>query len=409
MENGEGGGKIEGLRIDRARLAGRRRWTRRALSVVVLFVLATIALSTVLRRPPEIAVAAVREARPGEARTQLSASGYVASRRRSVVAPKIPGRLEKVLVEEGQRVAEGDVLAKLDDDDARVAVQQAEADLRAARAQVTVSRWAAEKAKRDLERSERLFGMGAIAGVEVQDAKTTATTADDMKRAAEARVGAAEAALAASRLRLDQTVVRAPFAGTVVRKLADEGAVLAPASITQMNVGGIVELVDLDALEVEAEVSEDELAKIHEGQPALITLDAYPDVVYRGTTGTVRPAIDRSKATAVVKVRFVDPPKNVLPDMAAKVSFLSSEIAQGELDAKAQLRVPASAVVERNGESVVFVVKDGRLTPQPVRVAERLGDEVVITAGPPPGTRIAAAPKPRLRAGQRVRVKEAAQ
>lgn len=225
---------------------------------------------------------------------------------------------------------------------------------------------------------------------------------------ARAELAAARAAIAASRLQLEQTEIRAPFDGTVVRKLADVGAVLAPAAISELNVGGVVEIVDLDALEVEAEVSEEELPRLHEGQPALIFLDAYPDAVHRGHIAAVRPSIDRSKATAVVKVRFDAPPRGALPNMGARVSFLAQPLDPAALQAEPRLRVPASAVVQRDGAEVVFLVEGGRLRRAPVTVGAQMGDEVALSAGPPAGSQIVAAPGPRLTDGARVRVKEAA-
>jgi RND family efflux transporter MFP subunit len=402
--------RLSALRIDRAQLAtrGRVRRRRRLLLAVLILVALAAALAAIASRPPTVAVVQVREARPGEALTRLSASGYVASRRHSVVAPKIAGRLRKVLVQEGQQAEEGQVLALLDDEDARVAVREAEARRLAAAAQQRSAAVEARKAQWDLARARVLARGNAIAASALQDAELAAQAAEARRRAAAAQATAAGNAVAAARLNLEHTVVRAPFTGTVVRKLADEGAVLAPAALDQPNVGGIVELVDLSQLEVEAEVAEDQLSRIGLRQPALVFLDAHPGKVFGAVTGTVRPGVDKAKGTAVVKVQFDSQPQAVYPGMGAKISFLSRLISKEDLAREPRLRVPASAVIERAGRQVVLVVEGGRLRAAPVRVGERLDSEVALLEGPPAGTRVVAAPTSKLHAGSRVAVKQEA-
>jgi RND family efflux transporter MFP subunit len=362
-----------------------------------------------LSRPPEVAVTEVRQAQPGEQRTELSAAGYVASQRRSVVAPQVAGRLVALEVNEGDAVEQGQVLARLDDRDARVALARARAELQAARQRLEAARASSINARRERRRAEQLAGQQVITRADLDRARTEARSARAAARAAAAQLAAARRAVEAAELQLAHTVVRAPFAGTVVSKLADEGAVLAPAALTQENVGGIVELVDLAALEVEAEVSEEQLSRVRPGQPALIFLDAFPEQVFTGAVRTVSPTIDRSKATAEVKVRFAQVPEGALPNMGARVALLSGPLPPEELAREAAaLRVPYSSVVEREGQVVVWVVEDGRLRPEPVEVLERVGDEVVLEQGPAPGTQVVTAPDTRLRPGRRVRVQREA-
>ncbi|WP_224250123.1 efflux RND transporter periplasmic adaptor subunit [Hyalangium gracile] len=398
--------RLEALRIDRSTHPRRRRLRRWLVPAVLLFLVLAAVVMGLAGRAPTVRVAEVREARPGEQQTELSAAGYVASKRRSIIAPLIPGRLVEVTVEEGDAVQKGQVLARLDDRDARVAILRAESEVLSAEARLAGAQVQALNARRTAARTRRLASAGAVAPAQLQDVETANRAAIAEGRAAEAQLGAARRAVEAARLQLTHTIVRAPFAGTVARKLADEGAVLAPAALEQANLGGIVELVDLQALEVQAEVSEEQLSRIEPGQPALIFLDAFPDRVFRARTGTVRPAIDRSKATAQVKVEFLSPPASVLPDMGAKVSFLSQEVPTEELEGKEEdLRVPVSAVVPVAGSPSVWVVKDGRLEHQPVKVGERREEEVVLEEGPPAGTQVVLAPDPRLRDGRRVKVR----
>lgn len=395
--------RLRELHIDRAPRV-RRRTLRRALALAVLAVVALVALALILRRPPTVQVVEIREARAGEQQTELSASGYVESRRRSIIAPKIAGRLERVLVNEGDRIREGGVIAYLDDADARVALDRAEAEVLAARAQLANAAVSVELANTQLERTRRLLRAGAATREALDQAQSAWDSARAEHRAAEARLAQATEEVAAARLTLNDTVVRAPFDGTVVRKIAAEGAVLAPATFTQADLGGIIELVDLQALEVEAEVSEDQLRRIRLGMPALVFLDAFPDRVWRGEATSIRPAVDRSKAAATIKVSFLDPADSVLPGMGAKVSFLSERVPERALRSGPQRRVPAEAVVRRDGRNLVVAVEQDRVREVPVTLGQRIGDEFVLRRGPPAGTKVVAEPGNRLRAGRRVRV-----
>lgn len=403
-------GNLAALRISRSAPPQRRRRLRRwlipALLVVVLAVLIGVGLA---RRAPTVQVAEVREARPGEQQTELSAAGYVDSRRRSVVAPLVAGRLDELRVEEGDTVQEGQVIARLDDRDARAALERARAGVDSARGRLAVARARNTNAQIVLKRTQRLSRAEVVPQSQLDDAVAAANAAAAEQDAAEAELSAAIRAREAAALQLAHTVIRAPFTGTVAEKIADVGAVLAPAALGEANLGGIVELVDLGALEVEAEVSEEQLQRIQPGQPALIFLDAFPDRAFRAKTGPVRPSIDRSKATAQVKVLFEEVPEGALPDMGAKVAFLKQEVPPEALAEDAQaLRVPASAVVRGPNGPAVWVVDEGRLRQQPVTPGERVGDEVALEEGPEPGTQVVVAPNGKLREGGRVKVTEGA-
>ncbi|WP_257453613.1 efflux RND transporter periplasmic adaptor subunit [Archangium lipolyticum] len=397
--------RLDALRIDRSAHPRRRHGRRWLLWGALAVVLALVVGSLVVGRAPSVRVAEVREARPGEQQTELSAAGFVSSRRRSIIAPQVAGRLVEVAVDEGDAVKKGQVLARLDDRDARVTAARARAELQAAEQRLLAARATGTRARSDLARAERLAQAQVITRASLEESQALAQASSAEEMAASAQLTAARRAVEAAELQLSHTVVRAPFPGTVVRKLADEGAVLAPAALEQENIGGIVELVDLGALEVEAEVSEEQLPRIEVGQPALIFLDAYPDRTFAGKVRSIRPAIDRSKATADVNVEFDEIPPGVLPDMGSRVAFLKEELPPEALTKKdGALRVPASAVVPSEGQSVVWVVQDGRLKRQPVQVGEKVGDEVALAQGPKPGTQVVVSPDERLRTGRKVKV-----
>lgn len=399
-------GRLEALRIDRSAPRRRhrlRRWLIPALLLLAVLVAVEVALGG---RAPTVQVAEVRQARPGEQQTELSAAGYVDSRRRSVVAPLIAGRLDAVLVEEGDTVKEGQVIARLEDSDARAALARAQAEVSAAQARLASAKARNVNAQVVSRRTQRLSRQGVVSRSDLDSAVSGGNAAAAEQRAAAAQLVSARRALEATELQVQHTIVRAPFSGTVAKKIADVGAVLAPAALGEANLGGIIELVDLGALEVEADVSEEQLSRIHPGQPALIFLDAYPDKAFPAHTGSVRPSIDRSKATAQVKVQFDEPPQGVLPDMGAKVSFLKEAVPPEALaQGSKELRVPASAVVHGKSGPAVWVVDNGRVRQQPVKPGAHVGQEVRLEEGPAPGTQVVVAPDARLREGRAVKVK----
>lgn len=405
MADAQPDSRLSELAIDRSRPRRRRHPARRLALGLAVLALAALAAIALWLRPRAVEVTQVRQAAPGESVTALTAAGYVAADRRSVVAPKAPGRLLKVEVDEGDRVGEGEVIARLDPLDAQIAQREAEAAVGVARASLAAAEAQAVQSERALVRAQKLERGGAITREALLDAKAARDTARAQAGAGAARLEEAQRALEAAKQRLEDTVIRAPFAGTVAKKLADEGAVLAPAAISERNVGGILELVDLGSLYVQAEVSEQQLGRIRVGEPALVFLDAVPGRAFRARAGAVRPIIDRAKGTATVRVEFEERPQGPLPDMSARISFLEKEVSEHELAGEPRLRVPSSAVVERDGRPVVLAVRGGRLEAVPVQVAGRVRGEAALAQGPPPGTQVVAAPSPHLRPGSRVKVR----
>jgi multidrug efflux pump subunit AcrA (membrane-fusion protein) len=189
-----------------------------------------------------------------------------------------------------------------------------------------------------------------------------------------------------------------------VHKLSEVGEILAPAIAGSQQ--GVVQLASLDDQEVWADVSEAQFAKVKVGTPAEIILDAFSDRRFRGQVSDIRPAVDRSKAAVTVKVKFLDGIKGVLPDMAAKVSFLAHALGDDQLKAAPKLVAPADAVIERGGRKVVFVVDEGRAREQAVEVRGPLGSMVELTKGPSTGTRVVRHPSPELRDGASIKEKK---
>jgi RND family efflux transporter MFP subunit len=256
----------------------------------------------------------------------LDASGYVVARRQATVSSKITGKVVEVLIEEGQRVADGELIARLDDTNARAAVAQAAAVVEQQRASLMAMQVAFDNVGPSFDRSRRQFAAAFISAQAFDDAKTGYDAAHASLDVAAHAVAVAEATLALVQRNLDDTVVRAPFAGIVTVKAAQQGEMVSPVSagggFTRTGIGTIV---DMDSLEVEVDVSENFISRVAAGQRVAITLNAYPERRIRGRVIAIIPTADRAKATVKVRVGFEQRDAEVLPEMGARVAFLSSD------------------------------------------------------------------------------------
>jgi HlyD family secretion protein len=216
-----------------------------------------------------------------------------------------------------------------------------------------------------------------------------------------AAIAAAEANLRGANVSVEQTLIRAPFDGVVLTKTANVGDVITPFSSALDTKGAVVSIADMTTLEVEADVSESSLSKVAPGQPVEIQLDALPEQRFRGVVARTVPTVDRSKATVMTKIRFAEPDARILPEMSAKVSFLTREVA--DADRQPRLAVNPAAVVTRAGRSVVFVVKDDRVATMPVQPGAKLGDLVEVSGAVQPGDKVVLRPPEKLQAGREVK------
>ena len=351
--------------------------------------------------PEEVQLGAVTLMSPAQADVTLVATGYVYARHKATVAPKTTGRLAHLYVDEGDKVKEGQLVAELESADAQAQLAQVRADIAAARAKVERARADLEDAQTRYQREADLLRRGAGTQAATDDAKARLDAARTMLASAQADVGAVEARRQAAEVQLENTKVRAPFAGTILRKLAEVGEVIPPGG------QGVFTLASLDDLEVQADVAEAQFHKVKQGTPAEIILDAFPDKRFRGQVSDVRQIVDRSKAAVTVKVRFTDPTDGVLPDMAAKVSFLTKALDDKALAAAPKLIVPSDAVVERGGRRVVFTIEDDHAHAVPVTIKAPYGDGALELAdGPVTGTRVIRRPSDKIRDGVAVKEKK---
>ncbi|HVD76558.1 MAG TPA: efflux RND transporter periplasmic adaptor subunit [Vicinamibacteria bacterium] len=347
---------------------------------------------------PEVETASAAVVRQGEASAGapiLTASGYVVARRKAVVSAKIQGRLAALRVEEGSRVRQNEVIARLESQDYEAQVQRARAALQRAQADLGESR-------RQLDLARRLTDEKIMSIDQLQ-------TAESRARVNEAAVSQARADVAYAQAQLANTVIRAPFAGTVVKKMAEVGESVAPippgVNISTSS-GAIVALADLDTLEVEADVSESNVAKLSPDQPAEVSVEAFPDRQYKAVLRQVIPTADRTKATVQVKVTILDKDERLKPEMSAKVTFVEPAKRTTAAEPPAPVvTVPKDAVVSRDGKTVVFEVQDGKVRVRPVVPGGERQGQVVVREGLVGAEVVVVRPPETLKDGDGVRVK----
>ncbi|AOI90027.1 efflux RND transporter periplasmic adaptor subunit [Burkholderia pseudomultivorans] len=393
---------LDKLKIDRRPLAApppRRRWVRYAIAAAILLV--AIGASVALTGRPTVETTAVTSAYPYQNDTQLNATGYVVPQRKAAVASKGQGRVEWLGVLEGTRVKKDEVIARLESDDVRASLAQALAQVKVARANLALQQAELSDAEIALRRSAALAPKGAVPAAQYDADRARVNKARASVDSDAAAIASAQANAQAAQVAVDQTVIRAPFDGIVLAKHANVGDNITPFSSASDSKGAVVTIADMDTLEVEADVAESNIAKIRAEQPCEIQLDALPDLRFAGRVSRIVPTVDRSKATVLVKVRFVDRDDRVLPDMSAKIAFLSKPLSAQ--DRRPVTAVQASAVVERDGRPVVFVVKDDAVRAVPVTKGARIG-ELVAIGGVKPGDTVVLAPGPKLRDGAKVTV-----
>ncbi len=394
---------------------------KRALSRVLwLTAAAVLIIATVVimgRRgaaiPVQTVVVAANSGAEGAAKGNgnvvVVANGYVVARTKAAVSAKIPGRLAELNVSEGSSVQKGEVIARLDNADYAAAVGQAEAGLASAKATLIEAQSDRDQMQRDYVRVRDIHAQNPnlVSPQDVENADSRARQAGARFDAQSARVDAAAAALRVAQANLENTYVRAPFSGTVLRKEAEVGEVVAPSVGGGLTRGAVVTMADLATLEVEVDVNEAYIARVHSGQQARITLDAYPDTAFRGAVRQIIPTADRQRATVQVKVSILDRDPRILTEMGAKVEFLETPRAAAAGSAqpveRPRIIVPADAVRSENGRDVVWIVRDGRLQRRDVDAGPVSGNFREIRSGLAGGEQLLVGGIETPKEGQRVR------
>ena len=396
---------LSGLKIEEhARTRAGSKWLRWVAAAVGVCFLVFALGFVIIGKTPTVQLATAHSTSGDTRVALLNASGYVTPRRRATVAAKITGRVIKMYAEEGMHVQEGQVLAVLDESDARSRLLSAQADRDATSAALADLKVNLANADRELRRTEGLERAGVASPQALDLARTTADSYRARIQSTEEQVHAAEARIKVAQQDLDNCIVRAPFAGIVVSKDAQVGEMVSPVSAGGgFTRTGIATIVDMNSNEVEVDVNESYIARVEPGQPVTSVLDAYPDWKIPSHVRTVIPTADRQKATVKVRISFDKLDPRILPDMGVKVTFLGEQT--GAAQAGARVLAPHDAVRQENGQPVVFLYRDGRVERRAVRVGATQGNDVEIIAGVADGDRLVMGAEP-LKDGQRVDVKQ---
>ncbi len=347
----------------------------------------------------EVGVTTISLVSPVQASIDLTSTGYVVPETSAKVGAKVIGRVARVLIKQGDKVKAGQVLFELDAADQKSAIASAQARVAASRARAQAARANLAEIQQQLEREKRLAASGAIPQATADDLAARARALDEQVKAAEAEAQAANAEVNALAVGMKNLTITAPINGTVLNKPTDAGEVVGPAS------SALVELADFQSLVVETDVPEGRLNLVKPKGPCEIVLDAFPDKRYRGAVLEITPRLNRAKATATVKVTFVDGAASVLPEMAARVSFLAQALNEQQMKEPPKLIVPASAVTGRTGAKAVFVLDNGKVRMNVVRLGPAFGGGFELLEGPTAGTRIVNNPPATLADGQSVKEK----
>ncbi len=398
---------LDKLTIDKTRLtpSGRNPGSRlRIVIIAALVVAAAVAVLLFSRgRPVAIETVSVTQFFPTQSFTALNSSGYIVAQRKAAVASKTTGRLEWIGVEEGSRVAGGQIIARLENRDVEATVRQAEAALQNAKASLDQSKAEMTDAGQSFRRQKELLGQGIVSQAEYDLAEARFKRAAAQTVGAEAGVRSANAALQGANVNLDYSLIRAPFDAVVLTKNADVGDIITPLGAAANAKAAVVTIADLASLQVEADVSESNLSQVKNGQPCEITLDALPGSRFKGVVHMIVPTADRSKASVMVKIRFLEHDARIYPEMSAKVAFLEREALPE--DKKARIVVNPAAIVTSNGREGVYLVKGDRVVFAAVVRGARLGDLVEVS-GLKSGERVALKPLEKLKDGARISLPE---
>jgi RND family efflux transporter MFP subunit len=396
---------LDRLTIDKTRQTHGSGWSRHTWTILVVaaVVLAGIVYYLFRGRTVTIEATSITQVYPTQSFTLLNASGYVVAQRKAAVASKTTGRLEWLGVEEGSLVTSGQVIARLENKDLQAAVRQAKEVVQSAKASLDQARAEQADAEHSFRRHKELLGQGIVAQSEFDAAEARIKRASAAVAAAEAGVRSSVASLDGASINYDYSLIRAPFDAVVLTKNADVGDIITPLGAAANAKAAVVTIADLTSLQVEADVSESSLALVKRGQPCEIALDAMPGMRFRGVIHMVVPTADRSKASVMVKVRFVDTDSRILPEMSAKVAFLEHEA--GKADQQPRIAVNPAAVVQSGGRDGVFRIKGERIEFVPVTIGAKLGDLIEVS-GVKSGDRVALMPLDRLKDGDRVSLPE---
>ncbi|MCA9410038.1 MAG: efflux RND transporter periplasmic adaptor subunit [Candidatus Omnitrophica bacterium] len=348
----------------------------------------------------EVRTIVVQETKSGGERTLLNASGYVTARREATVASKVTGKVIEVMVEEGMEVEAGQVLAKIDSSNVEQSLELAQARLASASQAVEETKANLNQAEIDLRRTTALASKGVTADADLDRDRTKVRLNTARLQRQMAEIAVAEREVEVWKQQLDDTIIRAPFAGIVTTKDAQPGEIISPMSAGgSFTRTGICTIVDMDSLEIEVDVNESYINRVEKDQPVVATLDSYPDWEIPAKVIAIIPTADRQKATVKVRVAFEELDPRILPDMSVKVAFKSGE---EETERKSTVALPKSAIHQDEGRDIVWVMKEETLERRAVKVDTVMNDQATISAGLGSGEKVVTKGPDEMEEGMRV-------
>jgi RND family efflux transporter MFP subunit len=393
------GADLSGLRINRSENSSRPPGMNKYLKAFIWIIVITIILTggyfgwqSFFESSVEVKLTSVVLRSPSESNASLSASGYVVAQRKASVASKGTGRLVFLGVVEGDKVKKGEIIARLEDDDVKAQLDQAKANLKVAEADL-------QDAERNYNRQKELFKSLSASQADVDAAESN-------YHRVLANIDVARAGVEEAQVAMENTIIRAPFDGTVLTKNADVGEIVAPFAASASSKGAVVTIADMSSLQVEADVSESNIEQITPNQECEIALDAYPDVRYAGYVAKIVPTADRTKATVMVKVGFRKYDNRVLPEMSSKVLFLLNSGKRTNLEEKPVLSLPSTAIVTMDNKSIVYLVKNNTAQESIITTGRQFGSYTEITSGLEKGDRVIDNLSDKIKDGIKVKVEE---
>jgi len=399
---------LASLHIDHSARAGS---SRRGLWIAVLIALVVVAVAgwawttRVDAIPVKTTEVKAQTGGGAAAGAVLNASGYVTARRRATVSSKVTGKVLEVFVEEGRAVQKGQVLAKLDDSQVRASLAVGEAQLETARRGAAEDEARLREAELTLGRREQLVKEQVISKSELDSARAEVESLKARIAVANQQIRVAESVVSQRRTDLVDMQVRAPFDGVAISKDAQPGEMISPVSAGGgFTRSGIATIVDMSSLEIEVDVNESYINRVHAGMPVEAVLDAYPDWRIPAHVIATIPSADRQKATVKVRIGFEQLESRILPDMGVKVSFLNQRPISDAAAAKPRLVVPKAAVRSADGRSIVFVMHTDRVERRAVSVGSTLGDQTEVLSGVNAGERVVIEGPQTLKDGDKVKV-----
>jgi RND family efflux transporter MFP subunit len=397
------------LKIDKASKVGRPDKRKKRIILVLtaglcILLLGVLYFTGMIAPAVTVDVATVSQIYPSQTISSLNASGYIVAQKKAAVSSKVTGRLVAMTAEEGRLVKKGQIIAQLESEDVRAAQNQAAANLKTSLATLEQAKVERDEARREYDRYRRLSEGGYVSRSQYETTEARYLRSVAGVSGAEAAVRAATASLQNADVAVEYTLIRAPFDGVILTKNADIGDIVTPIGAAANAKAAVVTMADMGSLQVEADVSETSIRLVRVGQPCEIQLDAVPDIRFRGEVYTVVPTVDRSKATVLVKVRFIEKDPRMLPDMSAKVSFLSRPLRPEE--EKPRLAVGNNALTVSGNRITALVVTGNHVREVPVTVGVKLGDMTEILSGLRQGDQVVVKTPHGLRDGMRIKISE---